>query len=456
MPGKRKGTGVAVYVFDHLNATVDGNVSHTSNNLETLFVKISTDHSPITVGVLYRPPSGDVTEALSELSDLLDKLPKGSYLAGDFNIDLHDEDSKIVQLYEEILFSRGFFPLISLSTHEKPGCKASCIDNIITNDVENVISSGVLKDRISHHSPVFQIFDRVAESTKNNLKYKQYYDYCQSNVTEFLNVLECDLSSQVIENFTTFHTIFNDCIDKTCKLETPKCTKRTVQNNPWITPGLIVSINHQHKLYDYWVKARKVKCKLGETDNRGGMCQCVACNKKRGTYNKYSEYRKILKKAKDDRKSKYFTGKFLETKGDSKKTWELINRIRGKQKRQIKPLFTIDNEKVTNRRIIANEFNKYFVSLASNLNNAHNELGELTISSLPSFYDYLPRSNTSSIYMHDCTADEVKKVISELKSGKSSDIPIHIKSNKVLNQTKFYSICSITINQYDKYLFWFN
>jgi hypothetical protein len=62
---------------------------------------------------------------------------------------------------------------------------------------------------------------------------------------------------------------------------------------------------------------------------------------------------------------------------------------------------------VTNRRIIADEFNKYFVSLASNLNNAYNELGELTLNSLPSFYDYLPRSNTSSIYMHDCTADEV-------------------------------------------------
>jgi hypothetical protein len=162
-------------VLDHLNATVDGNVSHTSNNLETLFVKISSDHSPISVGVLYRPPSGNITEALSELSDILDKLPKGSYLAGDFNIDLHDQDSKIVQLYEEILFSRGFFPLISLSTQEKPGCKASCIDNIITNDVENIISSGVLKDRISHHSPVFQIFDRIAQSSKNNLKYKQYH-----------------------------------------------------------------------------------------------------------------------------------------------------------------------------------------------------------------------------------------------------------------------------------------
>ena len=49
----------------------------------------------------------------------------------------------------------------------------------------------------------------------------------------------------------------------------------------------------------------------------------------------------------------------------------------GKNKRQIKPQFVINNEKITDRRIIANEFNKYFVSLASNLNNAYHEIGEL-------------------------------------------------------------------------------
>ena len=69
-------------------------------------------------------------------------------------------------------------------------------------------------------------------------------------------------------------------------------------------------------------------------------------------------------------------------------------------------MFTIDNEKITNRRIIANEFNKYFVSLSSNLNEAYSEIGELEINPIPSFYDYLPNSNLSSIYMGDCRAVE--------------------------------------------------
>ena len=44
----------------------------------------------------------------------------------------------------------------------------------------------------------------------------------------------------------------------------------------------------------------------------------------------------------------------MENQGNSKKTWELINRIRGKQHLQLKPMFIIDNEKITNRRNIAN------------------------------------------------------------------------------------------------------
>ena len=147
---------------------------------------------------------------------------------------------------------------------------------------------------------------------------------------------------------------------------------------------------------------------------------CIICNDKRYHYTLYKEYRKTLKKVRKDAKAKFYTGKFNEKSGNMKKTWEIINSLRGKGKRQIKPTFIIDNEKIINRRVIANEFNKYFVSLATNLNKAYNELGELSIDNLPSFTDYL-----SSIYFSDRTPEEIQKIISEFQKGKSSDIPIH-------------------------------
>ena len=85
----------------------------------------------------------------------------------------------------------------------------------------------------------------------------------------------------------------------------------------------------------------------------------------------------------------------------------------------------IDNERVNSRRVIANEFNKYFTSIASNLNDAYSN-DYLRINSLPSFTDYLPKSITSSIFLRDCDCNEIIEIIADLKNGKSSDIPIHV------------------------------
>ena len=73
-------------------------------------------------------------------------------------------------------------------------------------------------------------------------------------------------------------------------------------------------------------------------------------------------------------KVKYYNQKITNATGNAKETWEIVNQIRGKAKRSVKPQFVIDkpqfvidNKLVTTRKIIANEFNKYFVSLASKL-----------------------------------------------------------------------------------------
>ena len=54
---------------------------------------------------------------------------------------------------------------------------------------------------------------------------------------------------------------------------------------------------------------------------------------------------------------------------------------------------------------------------------------------MPSFTDYLSNTNTSSIYLSDCTSEEVLNVISELQNGKSSDVPIHVvkASSKIIS-----------------------
>ena len=317
---KSKGSGVAVYIHNSLNAVDKPELSQCTKNLETYFVTLSSNSdSPTTVGVLYRPPSGNLDEALEELKSILDNAPKHTYIAGDFNIDLHNCNTTDIEKLENILFSRGFYPTISTITHEKPGCKPSCIDNIITNDIESVFVLVTIPNTITHHHQVFQIFESTTSKLNNNNKITQYYDYCNSNVEKFVQCLSEDIGKTDIDNFKTFTKIFQENLDKTCKLQVPKCSKRTVKNNPWITGGIIASINQCDMLYYKWRKSRKKLCKDGEKDNRGGTCLCEICSNKRYCYTKYKDYRKMLKKIREDAKGKYYKGKFEEKSGDIKK-----------------------------------------------------------------------------------------------------------------------------------------
>ena len=116
---KIKGSGVALYVKENLNTVVSDELSWVTKNLETLFITVQHDE-PLHIGVLYRPPSGDSTEALNELRKIIEMCPKKNvYILGDFNINLHDKSSSLVDDFENIIFGLGLAPLISISTHEK-------------------------------------------------------------------------------------------------------------------------------------------------------------------------------------------------------------------------------------------------------------------------------------------------------------------------------------------------
>ena len=132
----------------------------------------------------------------------------------------------------------------------------------------------------------------------------------------------------------------------------------------------------------------------------------------------------IIKHVIKTQKNTYLNGKILEHAGDRKKTWEVINEIRGKSRKSMKPHFKIDGVRVTERRIIANKFNQYFASIASKMNES-NESG-IKLEPLPKFTDFIPKQNEKSIFMSECTEEEISKIISELQNGKASDFPIHV------------------------------
>ena len=136
----------------------------------------------------------------------------------------------------------------------------------------------------------------------------------------------------------------------------------------------------------------------------------------------------------------HFFKKFEQAQGNSKETWKIINEIRGKKNYSPKPSFIINGSLVQDRRSIANGFNSYFTSIAASLNNC--EYG-IPILPLPKFTDYMGPSVSSSIFLTNCSYDEIKLIISEMANGKSSDIPILIlkKCSDIISPilTRFYN-----------------
>ena len=123
------------------------------------------------------------------------------------------------------------------------------------------------------------------------------------------------------------------------------------------------------------------------------------CLKKR-----FSDYRRVLKAVINTAKNTYSSTKIVENKHDRKKVWQIINELRGKSKKVIKPTIVIDNKKIIDRRAIANEFNKYFNSIASKLNES---IVNLSDSKFSSFEEFLLPSNKNSIFLNDCSTSEL-------------------------------------------------
>ena len=417
MPNKSKGTGVCLYIHSSFNATVNNKLCITTANIESLFVTVNRGESKANIGVIYRSPNGDTKEFGKEFAHLISLFPKDmkSVVLGDYNFDLLKRENPEVNKFEDLILSYGFFPLISIPTHSISNKQHSCIDNIITNDIDSVLMSGVIDDMNSHHKPIVAMFNLNMSMNMDDPKFRQIqqYSFSKANVDSLMLDLESKaetMNGSETPNFEEFFEIFSEAIDTHCKLKKPRLTKRNPINNPWITDSIIDAISVKEERYNEWILSKKSKA--------------FSPNGNPALHLRFKNYRKCLKQIIKTQKNKYFNDKIIEHSGDLKKTWEVINELRGKRRKSIKPQFNIDGVRITERRLIANKFNEYFASIATKMNTEADE--GIKLEPLPKFTDFMPKQNSNSIYMSECTENEISKIISGLQNGKASDFPIRV------------------------------
>ena len=411
---KKKGSGLGLYVHEMFQCNRVEKFCHCSPNLETLFIEITNTEQPVTVGVCYRPPNGNLSDFFREIDTLFKQLPqKNVVLTGDFNINLFSSNSD----FEQTLFSNNFVPTISMATHERLGCNPTLIDNILINSTCDFRKAGVLESKISDHHPIFYFFQCNTKNNTSKIDKLPKYDYCQSNVDKFLidiqsKITECEFEYSE-ESFGVFNSLLHKTIDTNFITDEVKLGKsrRNRLINPWITNGIIASINNKQFLYKKWKKS------CTKTNLRGDNT----------LYLKYKVIRLELQKIIRSAKKSYYYNKFDKVKGNIKKTWEVINELRGKTKKSIKASFIIDKKVVEDRREISNNFNTFFTSVARKLNTkvCSSTLNNNSNHSV-SFENYLSERVSNSILFDCCSESEINEIIKEFESGKASDINIQI------------------------------
>lgn len=394
---KNKGSGIVLYLDNKINnVEVCDDLSETTTDGEFSVVRFKLKkYTHYIIGV-YRPPSGKPSVFLENLDKILlcinsSKHVKCTFL-GDFNFNLYNSSSRYVLSYLDTIFSQGVYPTVSRATHFMAR-EPTCIDHILTNDICNVIVTGVITYKISHHMPIFSIYNLADDLFDNRVSSRPKLMINEQTLMSFSNEIyvlrskyeiESDVSAR--DHFTQFIKDFKNTYDKWFVNDNMHANvhKRNYVRKDWITVGIAKSCEEKNRLYSKWCKS---KCS--------------------SDWNDYLAYKRkldvLIKKSKFD----YFQKEFENCKSDLKKTWQTINNILGRKKRDSLLIFTDKDA--------SHSFNKYFTSIANELikDNYNNT------SDIDSYSTYLPPISTT-INSLVIKPDKIKYFIDKLNNCKST------------------------------------
>ena len=346
-----EGGGTAVYVSGKLNAKLRGDL--TAANNENTFVEIQINHKKvvknIVVGAIYRPPASSDIDFVNDMEQVLQKLAdekKFTALAGDFNYDMLKEfEDRNVQNFCNLLSSYGFTGVISKPTRVTRD-HSSLIDNIFINEDSFFQTSGIVIEDLSDHFPVF-VNLKFKQGTETKNLPKQVFDmrkvpelneYIQNELNDYQSITDANKACEVLVNtFTRGINMFSKNI---------KPSRRKTPIKPWISPGILCSINRKNKLYKKFIQNRNIR-----------------------TESIYKKYRNTLTCIIREAKKSYFKNAFTDSRGNGKQTWKLLREALNARKQQNKlpNSFIREDGSICTEDHVADAFNDFFTSVAQKL-----------------------------------------------------------------------------------------
>ncbi len=397
--------GVGLYIKKDYNYEIKQNFDFFNEKYESLCIKLtSSKKEKIIVGVIYRHPNNSLTDFIENFQNFLHLISNENHttvLVGDLNIDYNKKKlDPTIRKYIDMVRSFNFQNLIKIPTRVT-FTSATVIDHFYTNNKDIITETNVLINDISDHYPIIGFLK--LQKDKPNIETTYFRKFTKQNKLNFQ--LESTKEILHLQHFLQLHPLLPinqkfELLISTLKrafdnnIPLTKLSKKKYKNKlkPWISKEIKKCIN---------IKLRLLK-KLQKTNF-----------KSKKQYDHYKMYKKKLSRLIETSKHNHFQKLFSGCYNDSKSTWQIINKLIGKNKNKsdLPSKIVSQGNIITNPNEIVNCLNQHFATIGSN-KTSHIHFDKIN--------SYLNFSQKNSIALLETTATEVSDIISGLKNKKSS------------------------------------
>ena len=253
------GGGVAVYTANTLTSSKLVEFTLMLPEIETVCVHVSFKEQDCTILNVYRPPKEDLQLFIIRINDILSKIDRKFHsvkliVMEDFILNLlRIENDRLPLEYLTTMYSHGCMPYIVRPTRVTRST-SPLIDNIWLNDESLLVSSGVIRNCISDHFPIFVKLKIVPSMNRgDNVVFYQKRVINEVNKSMFSRCL-----AVVDWNTITTKDNVNDMYDSFVEVVTsnfdhcfPSIQKRKKKLDvlkPYITPEIKSLIKEKHLL----------------------------------------------------------------------------------------------------------------------------------------------------------------------------------------------------------------
>ena len=409
----KKGGGIAILISNHLSSRPREDLT-LGNECESVFAEVKLGRSQALICSAYRPLNTDCKKFISSFNTRVKELQKIKNMTLVIGLDHNMDFLKSTNHVNTQNFLEGILETDLTPTITRPTCithsSATLIDNIlVSSELIGSTKSFIGIDNMSDHLPCITVLQNALMTSKEPVtihtrkldKLSLNRLNTELNNRDWTNELT---SNDCNQNFEIFHNILLNEINHFVPMTTKTIKYKKLRREPWLTAGLVKSINKDKRLYRQSIKVHATALDI----------------------TKYRNYHQVLGKIKRQTKRQHYIDQCEKFKNNTKKLWQTINKVIGQtsDKTTIIDRLKIDNQTCYDPKKITNKLGKYFASVGKTY-------AEKIAQPKNSIKYYLSKitKNRKSLFLCPTTTTEFNKYISNLPNKTSSG---HDEINNVL------------------------